>query len=370
MRKFARKIDFEDFMKKYFKVICLLFLGALLTTSCLSSDTEVTTVITSDDAVITSFTLGNLNQYGKTKTGKDTLYRSAITGSNYKISIDQEKNEVYNVKLLPYKTDLSKVVCNVGTLNNGLVYVEKINDPEVITLVSTSDSLDFSNGYRWMRIYAADGSVYRRYKVTLTARDKSTDFEWTEVSPEDPSIPGAINHEVTIEKEGDGFKLTYDGVTTTEELGEDENINFLPVNNLAMVTWPLESNDDTLYKLLVGTIGENTDKCMVWRKIEGYVGGDKYGQWVQVELAKGNKNFLPAMTNISLLYFEGVVIAVGSDGFLYTSVDEGTNWRKDGRFAKPEGAGDHLSIIAEGDVLWLKDLDANRVWKGIVYEQD
>ena len=215
-----------------------------------------------------------------------------------------------------------------------------------------------------------DGSVYRRYKVTLTARDKSTDFEWTEVSPEDPSIPAAINHEVTIEKEGDGFKLTYDGATTTEELGEDENINFLPVNNLAMVTWPLESNDDTLYKLLVGTIGENTDKCMVWRKIEGYVGGDKYGQWVQVELAKGNKNFLPAMTNISLLYFEGVVIAVGSDGFLYTSVDEGTNWRKDGRFAKPEGVGDHLSIIAEGDVLWLKDLDANRVWKGIVYEQD
>lgn len=370
MRKFARKIDFEDFMKKYFNVTCLLFLAALMTTSCLSSDTETTTVTYGDDAVITSFTLGNLNQYGKTKAGKDTLYRSAITGSNYKFSIDQEKNEVFNVRLLPYNTDMSKVVCNVGTLNSGLVYVENLSDPDAISLVSTSDSLDFRKGHRWMRIYAADGSVYRRYKITITAHDKSTDFEWVEVSPEDPSIPATISHVVTVEKEGDGFKLTYDGVTTTEELADEEDINFLPVDNLAFVSWPLASNANTSYNLLVGTIGENADKCMVWRKIEGYIDGEKYGQWVQVELAKGNKNYLPAMTNISLLYFEGVAIAVGSDGYLYTSVDEGTNWRKDGRFAKPEGAGDHLSIVVEGDVLWLKDLDNNRVWKGIVYELD
>lgn len=353
-------------MKKYFCVICMLLATTSMMTSCLSSDSNYDTT-TYDDAVITSFILGNLNQYGTTKEGKDTLYRNAITGSDYDLYIDQANNQVYNARLLPYKTDMSKVACTVSTLNNGAVYVESIENTDEYYLFSSTDSLDFTNGYRWMRVYASDGSVYRRYKVTLTAHPQSTDFSWTEIDPSDPTIPATIDHTVSLEKTASGFNLTYDEVTTEETLAEEEIASELPEKNLAMITWPLKSNADATYYLLVGTV-DGVEACKVWRKIEVINKGVKTGQWVQLTLATGNKNFLPAMENISLLYFDDTVLAIGSDGYLYSSVDQGVNWRKDGRFIKPQEAGNHLSIVSEGNILWLKDLDANKVWRGIVYE--
>lgn len=167
-------------MMKIRSVIVLLS-ALLLATSCLNTDeTEYTYY---NDTAINSFTLGTLNQYywGKTKyTDKDSLYKTTVTGSNYKFYIDQSKNEIYNNDSLPKGTDAAHVICTVNSVNSGLVVIryENISKEDSLVYYSSSDSIDFSEP-REFRVYANDGSAYRKYTVKVNVHQEDPDsFRW------------------------------------------------------------------------------------------------------------------------------------------------------------------------------------------------
>ena len=106
VRKFAAKLFKQGRMNRNLTRLCALTVGALMLISCLESDDDTTVY---GDAAITNFTLGSLNRYVHTKsskTGNDTIVKSTVTGSAYKMNIDHFGQHIYNQTPLPVGTDL------------------------------------------------------------------------------------------------------------------------------------------------------------------------------------------------------------------------------------------------------------------------
>lgn len=152
------------------KAVMLLTIVSAMT-ACVGSDSETTYY---SDTALTSFTLGSVKYkrtyHVTTTSGEDSTYTitSTYSGSAYPVRINQNTNTVYNSDSLVYGSDLSRVVCTLTTLNNGLIYFQDLDDPTVYTYYSSTDSLDLSKE-RTLRVVSSDGTMTRDYTVRISA---------------------------------------------------------------------------------------------------------------------------------------------------------------------------------------------------------
>lgn len=169
-------------MIKPFKTLCGLLTAMLLLTSCLKSDDDNNSTLSSD-AAITSFTLGTLNRYIHTtsSTGTDSIYKTTVTGSDYKFSIDQENHRIFNADSLPTGTDIEHVLCTVSALNNGVILL-KSEVSDTLFYFSSTDSLNFSNP-RELHVLSSDGSAEQIYTVNVNVHQEEAEkFVWSQHS--------------------------------------------------------------------------------------------------------------------------------------------------------------------------------------------
>lgn len=168
-------------MKKIYSFICLSLSTMFLLTSCLNNSDDTSTYY--GDTAITAFTLGTLNRYVhvKTSAGKDSTYKSTLTGSSYNFYIDQISKTIYNPDSLPIWTDNSKVVCTITSKNGGLIYSKSMKSDSIF-YHNSSDSVDFSKP-RTFYVYATDGSAYRQYTIKVNVHQELSDtFMWHKIS--------------------------------------------------------------------------------------------------------------------------------------------------------------------------------------------
>ena len=168
-------------MKKIYSFICLSLSTMFLLTSCLNDSNDTSTYY--GDTAITAFTLGTLNRYThvKTSTGKDSTYKTTLTGSSYYFYIDQVNKTIYNPDSLPIWTDNSKVVCTITSKNGGLIYSKSLKSDSIF-YHNSSDSVDFSQP-RTFYVYATDGSGYRQYTIKVNVHQELSDtFVWHKIS--------------------------------------------------------------------------------------------------------------------------------------------------------------------------------------------
>ncbi len=158
----------------------MLLVIAVLTSCLKSNDDEA---VYYNDAAITSFTLGTLNRYLHTTTaaGKDSIYKTSVAASSYKFNIDQINHVIFNPDSLPLGIDASKVVCTIGTKNNGLVVIKNLNN-DSLKYYTSSDSIDFSQP-REARVYATDGMSYQKYTIKVNVHQEDGDaFGWKQMA--------------------------------------------------------------------------------------------------------------------------------------------------------------------------------------------
>jgi len=355
VRKFAAKNVREHLMRNIFRALWATLTTIFVLTSCLSSDDN--DVVTYDDMAITSFALGTLNRYLHTtsKSGEDSVYKVTYVGSNYTMCIDHLTGRIYNSKPLLSATDLKHVVCSLTTKNNGVVVVKSLTSDTLHTFYST-DSIDFSEP-REFRVYATNGSGYRSYRVNLSLYQATEDsLLWTEMPLSDYPTVAATQYKV----DGEGRLLSSadDGQTWLEEpLGDDSAL--LPTEVLSAVSWEL--NDYGTYSLLAGRRAETDSTMTLWRKVD-YEGQPT--KWVYMPLSDGNYYYLPSMAKVVLVYYEGSVLAIGSNGKFYQSQDQGITWKVKSGYVLPESfvasSTAFEATVADG-VLWLTD--GVKAWK-------
>ena len=375
------KFEIEYSMKRIFQAFCGLFAAGLLLTSCLNSD-EVT-VSLYDDMSIQSFTLGTLNRYLHTTSsaGEDSVYKVTYAAGSYKMNINQLEHTISNVDSLLTGTDMAHVICNVTTKNNAYVYVKSLTSDSLAYLNSGTDSIDFTQP-RVFRVYAIDGSGPRDYTVSLNVRTQEAGvFSWTEATAAD--FPTSVD-DTTVREAAEAVGLTYIGSTTPEAYAIDAdgimmkstdkgatwqedvldtNAAWLPQDNRAYVSWNLDARTD--YALLAGQNQAVSDSTMVlWRKLADY---DGRGQWVYMLLDEANPYYLPKMDNVALVYYNGAVLAFGSNENVYVSRDQGITWKTTSTYSFPDGfnAGSQFKATTDKEgYIWLMNTASGQTWKG------
>jgi len=379
---FAPKFVIEYSMKRYFRTFCALFACVLTLCSCMSSNDDTSS--TYNDMAIKSFTLGTLNRYlhKTTSAGKDTVYKVTYTGSAYKMHIDQLSHKIYNTDSLLTSTDVKHVICTITTVNSGMVYLKSLTSDSLSYFSSGTDSIDFSKP-RTFRVYAADGSGFRDYVVTLNLRHQEKGiFKWQVAdkagfpAAEDGDIRllaeasgltyiGSNSYEayamtpdgILVESEDDGLSWTQDQLDTNEAL--------LPKSALAYASWWLDYKTD--YALLVGQGHINNKAMSIWRKL---VDDDGNGRWVYMPLADENPYYLPMMAWVKLVYYNDVVLAFSSNKKVYVSRDQGITWKPGSNYYFPDGfTGNSCEVaVDDEDYLWFTDPESGKTWKGTLTE--
>lgn len=377
-------------MKRYFFVLCITLSSVLLYTSCLGSDNYEAN--TYDDMAITGFSLSTVNRYIHTtsKSGGDSVYKKVLKPTPT-FTIDQSQYKIYNTDSLPKDCDLKHVLATIsGSTYSGNIYLKSIAS-DTLFLYSSSDSIDFSQT-REIRVYNNTLEKFRTYEVTLNQHLVETGTILWEKMP-------AESYPVDTEKErweqivaantnlksfiGAGTKEAYafsqDGrIMVTKDEGAtwapdslDDDMSLLPRQSIAFVSCPFAPNEETDYQLLAGIIEEGEVISVVWRKIAEYSEGSQACKWVYLPYKSYNKYYLPATPNLSLVYFHGYVLAIGTDTIRY-SQDGGITWHTSDQFTLPHGSEDlyfNTEAVTDSEgALWFKINETNEVWRGILVE--
>ena len=375
-------------MKKYIHVLCAALTCVVLYTSCMNSDDNSSAVVY-DDMAITGFRLTSINRlvHSTTKAGKDTVIKKTLANP-VPFTINQETYEIYNVDSLPYGCDTKRVLATISSKNNGQIMIKSFVG-DTLSFYRSTDSIDFSKP-RVLEVYTSDLKAYRSYTVEVNVRqyDNST-MQWERVTLDELPDYGddAEEWEDIMAKEelrkfiGEGTVEAYafdydnkimvskdDGATWVPD-SVDGDASLLPTQSSAFVSIPFGVNDSTDYQLMVGSCEKEKTESVVWRKIAEF--GYDYDpcKWVQIPSDPRNDYYLPKLEHISLLYYNGLILAIGSDKKIYQSRDKGITWKTSKAYTLPEGF-DSKDFIAFSDFeyIWIYARDTGEAWRGIKIE--
>lgn len=410
-------------MNKIRSTIGVLLTVVLCMTSCLKGDND--TSVAYPDVAITQLTLGTLNRYTHTtssNTGNDTVVKTTLTGSSYAMTIDHFSGKIYNQDSLPVGTDVAHVLLTVSTKHSGYVFLKSLTS-DTLQLVSSTDSINFTQP-RTLVAYSSDGTCFREYVVTLNvSQTTGINFGWKRMGQRtelagwtDKALVAwgdsvALTDNGVVTKGEKAFRVTADqqlqystdlmgwtdvatdtrllqmigagtkelfalgsdgrikrsadnGYTWTDERLDDD-ASLLPSVDIASVCWPYEQAANTDYILLAGCRADNTDVTVLWRKLSQYDDGADSGQWVYMLYDDNNNEPLPWQQGLSLAWYDGAVLALGSDMTVRRSRDQGITWQETSAYALPaalEGTAARMTADRQGR-LWVVT-NAGQVWQG------
>ena len=406
-------------MKKSAIALILPLVGALLMTSCLSSEDEG---VTSSDVALLSFSIKDLRTTHTIQKadGTDSTYTTVISGSSVKFIIDQTNHLVYNTDSLTYGTNVERALVNI-TASGGVVY-EKADGE----YGSVEDSIDFTHPVTF-RVTSYDGRFARNYKVSInvhqvdpkkttwqkleganfpvlnkqkafvkddclyvigidtngtycTASASLTDYtNWATTACS--CIEGAWMATLLI---GEDFYLKTDvGLYSSEDAitwtsaGEEDEVNALPGGGVSHgVAWlrqPLKTNSDIVRTTFIAT-PEVTDTCaQVWLKLS------TEESWVEVEPKGTNVYGCPNLENLAVIQYADKMYAFGGKSIgnrkvplrafsgCYESRDNGVTWKvNDTAFSLPkefEARSEAFTTTTDGEYVWVI-WSNGEVWRG------
>lgn len=387
---------------KHIKILFMLATTILLMASCLKSESD-TSVTLYNDAAITSFTLGTLNQYdGGTKT--------TFSGSTYLFSVDQSNTGVhtfkdttiigrcvYNNDSLPLGTDLQHVVATLTTLNNGVAIIERLDEPDYYDYFDMLDSIDFTKP-RKVRVYSSDGSVYNQYYISVDAhQEDGNKFVWElmddawQPAADAQQLPTGIR-QLLGNSTTEQYALSTDnklmvsrdnGASWQEDL-VNEDAGLLPTQDLALISYPMTNTDSVDYVLLIGNREVNEENgeaiAMVWRKVVDYGKNSAKASWNYMDRnAVSDSLALPRMKDMTMVKYDDGILVLGGEGIggctrpaysmIYQSRDNGITWKYNPIYLLPDEFDANLTTKVKATVdgdkyLWLHCEGSGQVWRG------
>lgn len=407
----------QDQMKRFYQLLCAFLIISLTMTSCLKGD-ETESVTPSNETAITGFVLGNINCYTESTsstTGNDTIIKTVLTGSNYPMTIDQNSNCIYNATELPVGTDLQHVlISSISTRNNGIATIKPL-DRDDYTLITTSDSIDFSQP-RVFRVFSNTFDYFRDYTITLTvSKTQNATESWVKIATDDllkdwtnksliawndtvqlvdkgivvkgntafrmkdttvqqstdlinwsdittaplSQLLGTNSYEIyALGTDGQLKRSLDNGVTWIDE-AIDAEASLLPKSQITTTTWAYAPLNDAYCTLMAG-LNQNGEMCF-WRKISQK---DNAGQWVYMPIESNNRFTMPAQNHLSMAYVNGNIYAVGDNLIVYVSRDQGITWKEVSTYALPSSAqgSEYAMTVDSLGSLWLIT-NAGQIWK-------
>ncbi|MBQ2858162.1 MAG: hypothetical protein IJE78_13790 [Bacteroidaceae bacterium] len=149
-------------------IICLLIVACNIT-SCLDSDRIEYEFSSNSSITAFSITDSIVTYYPAVVNGKDTTLSTAVVGTNYSFTINQNEGLIYNPDSLPVGTDISKVVVNITADTKGIYIVA-----EKDSLWEETDSLNFEKPVQF-KVLAENGAFGRIYTAQINVHKQDPD---------------------------------------------------------------------------------------------------------------------------------------------------------------------------------------------------
>ena len=212
-------------------------------------------------------------------------------------------------------------------------------------------------------------------------KQKGDTIEWELMDvdfPSDPVLPqgikqllGGFDIEEYALSDKNKLMVSYDlGLTWTQDIPDThEDIDEVPTKDVALVTYPMNMADRTMYVLMAGTCNGSIS---VWRKIVDLDWGAPESSWSYMDRAGEEEFDLPVLSNLSLVYYDKSILAFGGDyKTIYQSRDNGITWKTNKAYVMPKDFDYQVesvkAAVDEEDYIWLycKLINGDKqVWRG------
>lgn len=183
-----------------------------------------------------------------------------------------------------------------------------------------------------------------------------------------------------IDANGDILSSDNHGVVWQNDgLGDEKSQ--LPAENISMAVMPLNTNSDAERVIMAGNRDLDAypadSSAVVWNKIEEYADGSEEHKWIPCN--EENKHRLPRLSNLKMLKYGDVLIAIGGQGQgtstakafsqIYVSEDNGLTWHSDDKYVLPEeftnnGSNVFTMTTDKDNFLWIICGGDGTVWRG------
>lgn len=324
------------------------------------------------------------------------VYANDITG-NYRaytvrVNVHQEEADSFKWNALAANGGIGRFKKLKAVSNNGKIYVFGTDGTQTNiyytdaagnnpwTLAGSNLNMPF-DADAYANAVAKDGYIYIMCKDGQIFR--ATDAqEWESVAQTGlKKLVGASSTKL-YGLGGNGFMASADnGKTWTAELSDD-NANQLPDEDISFCNIPLQTNDQTDRLIVAGNRSgaEYTadSTAVIWSKIEEYAQNPANHQWAYYDIADDNKYLLPRLEGLSILSYDGKLLAMGGKGLgtstakaysqIYVSRDNGITWHSDSSYHFPKGfnrSATAITVVADSDNhLWIICGGTGEVWRG------
>lgn len=257
-------------MRKTLYAIISFLAVPFLFSSCLDDDN--TTYEYSSDALISAFSINDLEREvpSKTSKGEDTTLIVTVLGSKYSFIIDQTENRIYNSDSLPVGTNVSKVSLNLSIIGYSVTYEKNQKD----TLWTSTDSLDFSKPVNF-KVYAYDGTT-RSYKAQINVHKQEPDsLEWKQLEGTNFSVAASDRQKAVFFQDriyvftenGNQVQVTSTGMTDGKNWTALQSVGIDGADYSSVIAFKDSNEDEKLYLLAQNKLYSSADGVN-WTKIE------------------------------------------------------------------------------------------------------
>lgn len=165
--------------------------------------------------------------------------------------------------------------------------------------------------------------------------------------------------------------LSQDGGMTWQEDVLDEDVAWLPQEDIAYTCIPVKLTYNAEQIILAGTSSAIPSIASVWRKITEHDAQSQLDKWVYMERSDDNTFALPQLKNMVMMPYDDGILAWGvEDGKvspIYQSRDNGLIWKTNTRYQLPEDFNGSINAFAattDGKEIWLVSGESGEVWQG------
>lgn len=218
-----------------------------------------------------------------------------------------------------------------GKINDALVICRSTDGGVSWSKVTPNVTTPFAVN-AWENVVGKAGKIYLLSDGALFSSSDAEQWEQIAMqnSPGLKQLFGASTGELFALSNEGGIKASTDnGVNWKAENIKAPTTSQLPTAGFAWAKYPL--NDSTDYVIMAGNNGKNG---LVWRKISRYKNSDS-GQWINLAYESTNKNPFPYIPRLSLVCYNGILLAFGNGTTVYYTQDQGITWNTHSTYTLP-----------------------------------
>ncbi len=176
------------------KIAIYILIATFVSTFVACNDDSEDSTEISSNVMVTSFTLA---ENDNVLNNLDSIF----------FTIDLVNAKIFNADSLPYGTNVSSLVVNIGTTGSSVAQLiipnpDPNQDDQVIDyLASPSEAVNFSNGPVRFHIVATDGSTQRDYSISVNVHKiKPDSLSWDISSRNDLPSSNVLNKNISVQK--------------------------------------------------------------------------------------------------------------------------------------------------------------------------